>query len=113
MSKLRKVQDDDYEIIDKGDDSFHHILLKESSPFASVTFQFGKVQLIEENDSLRVKFEYEVFSNPGRHDVLGEEFREYIGHILMTNLEEILIYNSYQRNPNKRLDEPLNAWNKE
>jgi hypothetical protein len=97
MSKLRKIADNDYEIIDKGEENFHHIVLKDSSPFPSVVFQFGKVQLIEENESLRVKFEYEVFNNPQKLDTQADNFREYIGHILMTNLEELLIFNKYKR----------------
>jgi hypothetical protein len=99
MSKLQKVQDDDYEIIDKGEENFHHIVLKDSSPFPFVVFQFGKVQLIEDvvNDCLNVKFEYEVFENPKNLDTQAEMFREYVGNILMTNLEELLIYNQYKK----------------
>jgi len=98
------VQDDDYEIIDKGDENFHQIKLKGSSPFPSVIFQFGKVQLQEDtvNDRLMVKFEYEVFENPNNLDTQTEKFREYIGQILMTNLEELLIYNKYRREQGKR-----------
>lgn len=96
LSKMRKVQDDDYEIIDKGDEFFHHILLKETSPYPSVVFQFGKVQLIEEDESLRVKFEYETFANPNLLNVQSQDFRKYIGNILMTNLEELLIYHNHK-----------------
>ena len=104
LSKMRKVQDDDYEIIDKGDENFHHIKLKGPSPFASVVFQFGKVQLIEDtaNDRLRIKFEYEVFENPKNLDTDTDEFRELAGNILMTNLEELLMYNKYVREKGKR-----------
>lgn len=96
MTKLQKIQDDHYEIIDNGEENFHHIHLKESSPFPEVVYQYGKVQLLEENDSLRVKFEFEIFKNP-RLLHLGDEFTEYVGHILMTNLEELLIYNKYKK----------------
>jgi hypothetical protein len=96
-TKLRKISDDDYDIIDKGDENFHHIVLKASSPFPSVVFQFGKVQLIEENESLRVKYEFECFENPNNVDTNLPTFTEYIGHILVNNLEELLIFNKYKR----------------
>ena len=95
--KLRKIDDDQYEIVDKGEENFHHILLKESSPYAGVIFQYGGVRLLEEDGQLRVKFEYEVFENPDNRDTQSQEFRDYLGHILLTNLEEILIFNKYKR----------------
>lgn len=97
MTKLKKIQDEDYEIVDNGEDQFHQIHLKATSPYSDVIFQFGEVKLLEENDHLRVKFEYEVFQNPKRFNTNSEQFREYIGHILMTNLEEILLYNKYAK----------------
>lgn len=97
MKKLNKVDDNEYEIIDKGDENFHQIRLNESSPFPDVVFQFGEVQLREENDQLRVKFDYEVFDNPNKMNTESEKFVNYIGDILMTNLEELLIFNKYQK----------------
>lgn len=100
MAKLQKVSDDEYDIVDKGEEHFHHITLKENSPYFGVVFQFGAVKLLEEEYQLRVKFEYEVFENFGGFDTTSERFIEYIGNILMTNLEEILIYNKYQKGSN-------------
>lgn len=97
MAKLEKIADEDYEIIDKGDENFHQILLKASSPFSSVVFQYGKVKLIEEDDQLRVKFEFEIFDNPKKFNTKSDKFRDYIGNILMNNLDELLVYNKYKR----------------
>ena len=99
MAKLKKISDDDYEIIDNGEENFHHIRLK-AAPYPDVVYQYGAVRLYEENDSLRVSFEYEVFQNPKLLNTQSEQFREYIGHILVNNLEEILIYNKYQKGSN-------------
>lgn len=97
MARLDRVDDDEYEIIDRGDEMFHQIKLKKESPYPGVVFQFGKVQLIEENDSLRVKFDYEVFENRNNLDTRSDKFRNYIGNILMTNLSELLLFNTYQK----------------
>lgn len=97
MVKLVKISDDDYDIVDKGEENFHHIVLKATSPYPDVVYQYGGVKLFEENESLRVSFDYQVFSNPKMLDTKSEKFIEYIGHILMTNLEEILLYNMYAK----------------
>lgn len=101
MTGFKKVHDDEYDIIDQGEENFHRIVLKEDSPYFGVTFQFGEVKLLEENNRLRVKFEYEVFENFGGFDTKSEEFVNYIGDILMTNLSELLMYNKYQREQGK------------
>lgn len=95
--KLKKIQDDQYEIIDRGEENFHHIKLNETAPYPDVVYQYGAVSLFEENDSLRVKFDYEVFANPKMLDTKSRQFIDYIGHVLMTNLEELLIYNKYSK----------------
>ena len=99
MTKLQKIKDEDYEIIDKGEDSFHHILLAGHTRFPKVLFQFGEVKLKEDQGELRVDFIYEVFDNPEDVDTLSEEFVDYLGNLLITNLDELLIYNAYK---NKR-----------
>lgn len=104
MAKLKKIPDDDYEIVDRGEENFHHILLKGDSPFAGVLYQYGKVNLVEEEDQLRVKFEYEVFENKRQIDTKSAVFVEYIGQILVVNLEEILIYNKFQKGQYKSGD---------
>lgn len=96
-TKLKKIEYEEYDIIDCGDENFHRVLLKETSAYPGVLFQFGKVNFVEENDSLRVKFEYEVFDNPNQLNTKSDEFIEYIGRLLMTCLEEILLLNEHKR----------------
>jgi hypothetical protein len=96
MVALVKIQDDDYEIIDRGEENFHHIRLK-AAPYADVVYQYGAVSLYEENDSLRVAFGYEVFENKNNVNTTSRAFIDYIGHILMNNLDELLIYNKYAK----------------
>ena len=100
MVKLIKIQDEEYDIIDQGADNFHRIVLNNTSPWPAVVFQFGVVKLIEENDSLRVSFEYELFENKHFLNTKSDEFIDYIGSILMNNLEELLLYNKYQKEQN-------------
>lgn len=96
MAVLKKISDDDYEIIDRGDQNFHHIRLK-AAPYNDVIYQYGAVSLYEEDDSLRVSFEYEVFENKNKVDTKSDKFIDYVGAILLNNLEELLIYNKHQQ----------------
>jgi hypothetical protein len=100
MSKLEKIKDDEYEIIDKGADSFHHIRLAGHSRFPEVVYQYGSVKLQEVEGELKVSFEYEVFENPEEVDTNSKEFIDYLGNILVTNLDELLLYNMYRRKNN-------------
>jgi hypothetical protein len=100
VTKLTKINDSEYSIVDNGPDNFHHIELNETSPFKEVVFQFGGVKLTEEDDTLRVSFDYEVFKNPKSLDTRSNDFVDYIGNILMTNLNEILIYNNHNKGKN-------------
>lgn len=104
MARLQKIQDDEYEIIDMGEENFHHILLTKESPFPGIVFQFGVVKFLEEEYQLRVKFDYEIFDNPSGLDTKTDKFVTYIGNILVNNLDELLIYNKYQREQGKRGD---------
>lgn len=99
--RKNKITDDDYDIVDNGPDRFHHVKLGDKSPFPGVVYQYGEVKLIEEDDSLRVKFKFEIFDNPSDLKVeRSDAFVDYIGEILMKNLEELLIYNRYQKGIN-------------
>ena len=100
MSKLQKIEDSEYEIIDKGQDSFHHIRLAGHSRFPEVLFQYGSVKLQEVEGELKVSFEYEIFDNPEKVDTESEEFVDYLGNLLVTNLEELLICDRYQKGLN-------------
>lgn len=53
-------------------------------------YRYGRVNLIEEDDSLRIKFEYELDTG----GQLDNEFVQYIGPILSELIEEGVLKNS-------------------
>ena len=55
--------------------------------FKDVIYYYGKVKFIEEDEKLRLKFDYNVARNPDNVDTDGEEFRQVIGDILAENIE--------------------------
>lgn len=58
-------------------------------PYAGIMYRYGRVELIDEGDRLRVKFEYEI-DDGSRKD---NEFVQYIGPILTELIEEGLLRN--------------------
>ena len=56
--------------------------------YKDVIYLYGKVQFIEENEHLRLKFDYQVLRNPNNVDTDCEAFRSTIGDILTENLEK-------------------------
>lgn len=73
-----------YEVIDD-----QWIKLNEG-PYAGTVYKYGRVQLIEEGDQLRVRFEYELEDG----SKLDNEFVQYIGPILTELIDKGLILNS-------------------
>ena len=59
-------------------------------PFTGIMYRYGKVQLIEEQNQLRIRFEYEV--DPPCD--LGPDFESYIGPTLGELIEDGVINNS-------------------
>ena len=59
-------------------------------PYEGIIYKYGRVELIEEDDLLRVKFEYEL--PDGKR--MDDEFIQYIGPILTEMIEEGVIKNS-------------------
>lgn len=59
-------------------------------PYEGIVYKYGRVNLIEESDYLRVQFEYErLDKEPNTH-----EFTQYIGPILTELIEEGVMKNS-------------------
>lgn len=73
-----------YEVIDD-----QWVKLNEG-PYAGIIYKYGRVQLIEEGDQLRVRFEYELEDG----SKLDNEFVQYIGPILTELIEKGLVLNS-------------------
>ena len=59
-------------------------------PYMGIVYKYGRVNLIEEDDSLRIQFEYEL-DDGSRLDI---DFVQHIGPILSDLIEEGLIKNS-------------------
>ena len=59
-------------------------------PYEGIIYKYGRVELIEEDDQLRIKFEYQL--PDGR--TLDDEFVQYIGPILTEMIEEGVIKNN-------------------
>lgn len=59
-------------------------------PYEGIVYKYGRVNLIEEDDSLRIQFDYEL--DDGSH--LNNNFVQYIGPILSDLIEEGLMKNS-------------------
>lgn len=59
-------------------------------PYNGIVFKFGKVKLIEEEDLLRIQFEYDIIEGDCTRD---EIFRNYIGDILVELIEQGLLRN--------------------
>lgn len=88
---MENIKDKNYDFIDMGEGNLFHIILTEHSPYEGVEYQYGKVKLVEDNDQLRLTFEYEVFDNPNSYNTESKGFVDYIGVILKDNLEKVLL----------------------
>ena len=55
--------------------------------YKDVIYYYGKVKFIEENDNMRLKFDYNVARNPNNVDTDNEKFVKIIGDILTDNIE--------------------------
>jgi hypothetical protein len=60
-------------------------------PFAGIEYQYSRVQLLEEKDALRLKYEYTIIDGEPS-DI--KAFEQYIGGILHEMIEEKLTDNS-------------------
>ena len=65
--------------------------------YENVIYTYGKVKPIEENDKLRLKFEYNVHENPNDVDTDSDEFINMIGDILTLEIDK-------EKNDNSRED---------
>lgn len=66
-----------------------HIELTDT-PYEGIIYRYGKVSLIEENDHLKLQFEYDIVDGSPPND---EIFKTYIGDILLEMIEEGLSRN--------------------
>ena len=52
------------------------------SPYKGIIYTYGKVELLDEGDKLRIKFEYDLIEDPYNSDLNVEDFEVYIGDVL-------------------------------
>ena len=60
----------------------------EEGEFEGVMYTYGKVTPIEENEKLRLKFEYNVHENPNKCNTEGGDFINILGDILAIEVEK-------------------------
>lgn len=81
-----------YELLDE-DYNGNQLIQLTSSEYSGIIYTYGKVRLVEEDDLLRVQFEYDIHENPVGF-VDRDKFRNHIGDILIDLLEENLLKNN-------------------
>ena len=81
-----------YELLDEDYDGNQLIKLT-SSEYSGIIYTYGRVRLLEEEDLLRVQFEYDIHENPVGI-IEADKFRNHIGDILIDLLEENLLKNN-------------------
>ena len=62
--------------------------LIQEGKFEGVMYTYGKVTPIEENDKLRLKFEYNVHENPNKCNTESGDFINILGDILALEVEK-------------------------
>ena len=60
----------------------------EEGTYKDVIYTYGKVSPIEEDEKLRLKFEYNVHENPNECDTDSSDFINVIGDILAIEVEK-------------------------
>ena len=60
----------------------------EEGTYKDVIYTYGKVSPIEEEEKLRLKFEYNVHENPSKCDTDSNDFINVIGDILAIEVEK-------------------------
>jgi hypothetical protein len=81
-----------YELLDE-DSNGNQLIKLLSNEYSGIIYTYGRVRLLEEDDRLRVQFEYDIHENPV-DDVDPSKFRNHIGDILIDLLEENLLKNN-------------------
>ena len=79
-----------YVFVQKEGDDFTCIKIVDGK-FENVIYKYGKVGFAKDENpdgTLPMKFDYDILSNPNKADIDSKEFIDYIGDILMEQLEK-------------------------
>lgn len=83
---------DNFQLLDDEDENGQQLIRLTSGPFSGIIYSYGRVNFLEEEDVLRVRFEFTVHENPvGDYD--RKQLRDYIGPILIDLVEDNLLKN--------------------
>ena len=81
-----------YELLDE-DHIGNQLIKLTSNEYSGIIYTYGRVRLLEEDDQLRIQFEFDIQENPVGF-VDREKFKNHIGDILVELLEENLLKNN-------------------
>ena len=87
-----KTRNNRYVFAQRDVDDFSCIKLT-NEPYSDIIYSYTNVKFASEENAqgrLPLKFTYDVKKNPNNVDVQGDEFRQYIGDILVEVIEEQL-----------------------
>ena len=81
-----------YELLDE-DYNGNQLIQLISKEYSGIIYTYGRVRLLEEDEQLRVQFEFDIHENPVGF-VDRDKFRNHIGDILIDLLDENLLKNN-------------------
>ena len=58
-----------------------------SGEFTGIVFEYGSVKFVEENNSIRVDYDYNLIENPNQVDAKPHQVKKVFGDIIMDVLE--------------------------
>lgn len=76
-----------------------------SGNFTGVVFEYGSVKFLEENDSIRVDFDYNLIENPNEAEVTPDRVITVFGDIIMDVLEREMKQGGLEDGGNDRKDD--------
>ena len=81
-----------YELLDE-DYNGNQLIKLTCNPYSGIIYTYGRVRLLEEDEQLRIQFEYDIHENPVGI-IEREKFKNHIGDILVDLLDENLLKNN-------------------
>tara|TARA_Y100000034_G_C6713799_1_gene315429 strand:+ start:61 stop:402 length:342 start_codon:yes stop_codon:yes gene_type:complete len=78
-----------FQLIANSDTTFTPIEIIEEGKYCGLIYNYGKTELIEQDDQARLKFDYVILSNPNNIEE-DQDFVNYIGDILAEILDKQL-----------------------
>jgi len=65
----------------------HECIRIDEGQYEGIIYMYGSVKFIEEDNQLRIKFDYTVLRNPNNENTESEDFIDLISYILHKNIE--------------------------